>query len=218
MGNSYIKIIAFFSLIFLFFSCSNGQDEQGLGITYDNTLRKQFQSRFEGVNWTEELDAELIADRKKLAPNLFSRRSLSTVEAASVISVPDAEKIYPSVAGFGSIDVREIPSSLRTMLTGFCSNLLRVSHDRTRGGLYSALASDILSGRQYMLSIYLYDTAAYPAADRFFLGSPMIQGEYYEIPVLFHSSEGNWIVSLYAVLQEDVWKIEQIRYGEFVYE
>lgn len=218
MGNSYIKIIAFFSLFFLFFSCSNGQDEQELGVSYDNTLREQFQSRFEGVNWTKELDSELISDRKELDSNHFSRRSLSTVEAASVISVPATEGIYPSVANFGSIDVRKIPSSLRAMVTDFCNNLLKVSQDGIKEGLYSALASDILSGRQYMLSIYLYDTTTYPAADRFFLGSPMIQNEYYEIPVLFLSSEGNWIVSLYAVLQEEDWRIEQIRYGEFVYE
>lgn len=218
MGNSFIKIIVLFSLTFLFFSCSNGQDEQGVGMTYDNTLRKQFQSRFHRITWTEQLNPNLIADRKNLNSNLFSKKSLSTVDAASVISVPSSEKIYPSVANFGSIDISNIPGSLRTIITDFCTNLLEASQDRTKEGVYSSLAMNMLSGRQYMLSIYLYDTTDYPAAEKFFLGSPLIQNGIYEIPVLFLSPEGNWILILYAVKQEDNWKIEQIRYGEFVYE
>ena len=69
-----------------------------------------------------------------------------------------------------------------------------------------------------MISVYLQDTEAYPVASEFYLGKPFVDQEKYEVPVLFVSSQGSWIVVLYAALQNETWKIEQIRYGDFVYE
>lgn len=212
------RAAASFFLAFLICSCSNPQDTQGVDARHDNTLRSEFQGRFEGIEWTEELELGLIADRKVLDSARFSSRGLATVASASVVAVPDSQEIYPSIPGFGSIDIRRIPASLKSAVEGFCGGLLDMGGAARRDETYSSLASRILPGRQYMLSVYLHDTAAYPPAARFFLGSPSVRDGRYEVPVLFLSSQGSWIVSLYALRQEGEWKIEQIRYGDFVYE
>ena len=229
MQRSILKAIPSFILILLFFACSNHQTTQEAGVDYTNTLRNQFKNRFSDIQWTEELNPQFISDRKSLDSAHFSSRSLSSVNAASVLSYPATDAIYPAVPDFGSIDIRELPSSLKSVITDFCSKLLNISQtedfqegqNTQKEGFqetYSALAPSFLSGRQYMLSIYLHDTASYPAANKFYLGSPSIKDKTYEVPVLFLSQKGSWIVVFYALLQEDSWKIEQIRYGDFVYE
>lgn len=240
MQKSILKAIPPFILIFLFFACSNSQDPQGIVIDYENTLRKQFQDRFDSISWTGELEPDLIAQRKDSDSKLFSSKSLNNLAAASVIAVTDSNAIYPSIAGFGSIDITLIPASLKSMITDFCAELLNISQteaaswseaashgnlsqkeasqDQISEDIYSKLASHISSERRYMLSIYLQDTKTYPVASKFYLGRPVIVGKEYEVPVLFLSSQGSWIVILYAQLQDGEWKIEQIRYGDFVYE
>lgn len=218
MQRSILKAIPSFILIILFFACSNHQTSQEAGVDYTTTLRNQFKNRFADIQWTEEINPKFITDRKALDSAHFSSRSLSTVSAASVLSYPDTDAIYPAVPDFGSIDIREIPSSLKSVITDFCAELLNISQKEGSQETYSALAPSFLSGRQYMLSIYLHDTASYPAANKFYLGSPSIKDTTYEVPVLFISQKGSWIVVFYARLQEESWKIEQIRYGDFVYE
>lgn len=218
MQRSILKAIPSFILIILFFACSNHQTTQEAGVDYTTTLRNQFKNRFADIQWTEEINPKFITDRKALDSAHFSSRSLSTVSAASVLSYPDTDAIYPAVPDFGSIDIREIPSSLKSVITDFCTELLNISQKEGSQETYSALAPSFLSGRQYMLSIYLHDTASYPAANKFYLGSPSIKDTTYEVPVLFLSQKGSWIVVFYARLQEESWKIEQIRYGDFVYE
>lgn len=229
MKKSILKTASTFSLIFLIIACSNSQNAQGIQVDYENTLRKQFQDRFDSISWTEELEPDVITQKKASNPKLFSSRSLNNIVAASVIEVPESNAIYPAIDGFGSIDITMIPTSLKSMITDFCAELLNisqagnsslkeVSQEQVSKDIYSKLASHISSERRYMLSIYLQDTKTYPVASKFYLGSPFITGEKYEVPVLFLSPQGSWIILLYAQLQEEEWKIEQIRYGDFVYE
>lgn len=229
MQRSILKAIPSCILMLLFFACSNHQTTQEAGIDYTNTLRNQFKNRFADIQWTEALNPKFISDRKALDSVHFSSRSLSTVNAASVLSYPATDAIYPSVPDFGSIDIRELPLSLKSAITDFCTELLNISQTESsqqgqtiqKKGFqetYATLASSFLLGRQYMLSIYLHDTASYPVANIFYLGSPSIKDKTYEVPVLFLSPKGSWIVIFYTLLQEDSWKIEQIRYGDFVYE
>lgn len=229
MQRSILKAIPSCILMLLFFACSNHQTTQEAGIDYTNTLRNQFKNRFADIQWTEALNPKFISDRKALDSVHFSSRSLSTVNAASVLSYPATDAIYPSVPDFGSIDIRELPLSLKSAITDFCTELLNISQKESsqqgqtiqKEGFqetYATLASSFLLGRQYMLSIYLHDTASYPVANTFYLGSPSIKDKTYEVPVLFLSPKGSWIVIFYVLLQEDSWKIEQIRYGDFVYE
>lgn len=229
MKKSILKTASTFSSIFLIFACSNSQNPQGIQLDYENTLRKQFQNRFDSISWTEELEADLITQREASDSKIFSSKSLNNLAAASVIKITDSNAIYPTIDGFGSIKITSIPASLKSMITDFCAELLNisqasnssqeeVSQEEISEEIYTKLASHISSERRYMLSIYLQDTKNYPVASKFYLGSPFITGEKYEVPVFFLSSQGNWIVLLYAQLQEDEWKIEQIRYGDFVYE
>lgn len=214
------SVISFF-LILLFFACSNsqnsGEGSSNVGMEYDNTLRMQFQGRFDSIAWTRELEPNLLADRKNSDASLFSSRALNTVAAASIISVPEENAIYPAITGFGTIDIRGIPATLTSMITDFCNKLLNRT-DSINDEIYSQLASFVVPGRGYMVSVYLQDTEAYPVASEFYLGKPFVDQEKYEVPVLFASSQGSWIVVLYAALQNEAWKIEQIRYGDFVYE
>ena len=229
MKKSILKTASTFSSIFLIFACSNSQNPQGIQLDYENTLRKQFQNRFDSISWTEDLEADLITQREASDSKIFSSKSLNNLAAASVIKITDSNAIYPTIDGFGSIKITSIPASLKSMITDFCAELLNISQASNSSQeevsqkeiseeIYTKLASHISSERRYMLSIYLQDTKNYPVASKFYLGSPFITGEKYEVPVFFLSSQGNWIVLLYAQLQEDEWKIEQIRYGDFVYE
>ena len=218
MKKSLVGAIITSGILFLAFSCSNDQAVLSGGASYDNTLRIQFQERFAGVEWTEELEGDLLSNRKKLDEALFARRSLETAEGASVVQVPDSDKVHPSITGFGSLDIGSMPIGLRQVVDSFCEGLLDLSRNKTKSGVYTTLASMMLPGRSYMLSIYLYDTSSYPAAQRFYLGAPRVQGKNWEVPILFVGGEGRWTMGIYAAQQNEIWQVEQIRYGEFVYE
>lgn len=217
MGK-FIFGICTFLIFFLLFSCSNSQDVAVVSTTYDNTLRIQFQSRFKSVDWTKELEPDLLSTRKELQEDLFASRSLHTPEVASLVPSTSVENVYPSIPNFGSIDIRSMPSGVKNQVNSFCQTLLELVQDRKKAGLYSSLVSKMVVGRSYMLSIFLYDTISYPITTNFFLGSPYTQEECWEVPVLFRGEKGNWILSLYLVQENETWKIEQIRYGDFVYE
>ena len=228
MKKSILGTVVSFLLIFLFFACSNsqnsGESSSNAGTGYDNTLRRQFHGRFDSIAWTSELEPNLLADRKSSDSSLFSSKSLNTVAAASVISLPEEAAIYPDRVGLGTMDIRGMPADLTSMIFDFCSQLVSLSQQNNGvqaenlDEAYAELASLMASGRGYMVSVYMQDTATYPAASEFYLGTPFVAKEQYEVPVLFVSSQGSWIVVLYAALQEEAWKIEQIRYGDFVYE
>lgn len=218
MVERFIFGICTFLTFFLLFSCTNSQDVEVVSTTYDNTLRVQFQSRFKSVDWTKELEPDLLSSRKELKEDLFASRSLHTPEGASLVPSASEEMIYPSIPDFGSLDIRSMPNGVKNQVTSFCQTLLELVQDREKSGLYSSLVSKMMTGRSYMLSIFLYDTISYPITTNFFLGSPHIQEECWEVPVLFRGEKGNWILSLYLIQEDETWKIEQIRYGDFIYE
>lgn len=218
MKKSVFRAIITSGILFLFFSCSNDQTVLSGGASYDHTLRIQFREQFDGVEWTEELEGDLLSQRKQLDEALFARRSLETAEGASVVQVPYSEWVHPSIAGFGSLDIGSLSAGLRQVVDSFCEALLDLSRNKTKSGVYTTLASMMVPGRSYMLSIYLYDTSSYPAAQRFYLGAPFVQGTYWEVPVLFVGEAGSWTMAVHVVQQDEQWRVEQIRYGEFVYE
>ncbi len=185
-------------------------------MSYDKTLRQQFQDRFEEVEWRGELETDFVSARREAHGDAFSTQSLRTPAAASLVQ--GMERVYPSIPDFGSLDIGAMPAGLRRMVDSFCQTLAELTQDRSRRGLYSSLAAWMLPGRSYMLVILLHDTSSYPGTGQYFLGSPHGGGRSWEVPVLFRGERGNWIMSLHAVLVEGDWKVEQVRYGDFVYE
>lgn len=217
MGKFIFGVGTFVILLF-FFSCSNSQNTQGISSDYDTTLRVQFQSRFKSVDWTQELEADLLPQRKALKEQISASQSLQTPDVASLVKDSSLQRVYPSIPDFGSLDISSLPMGARNQVNSFCQTVLDLFQDRQKSGLYSLLVSKMVAGRNYMISIFLYDTSSYPITTKFFLGLPHLQDDVWEVPVLFRGESGNWIMSIYLVQEDETWKIEQIRYGDFVYE
>ncbi len=185
-------------------------------MSHDKTLRQQFQDRFAEVDWTSELEADFVSGRKVVQEDVFSAQSLQTPEAASLVQ--GTEQVYPSIPGFGNLDIGAMPAGLRFMVDSFCQALAELTQDRDNQGLYSSLAKWMLPGRSYMLVILLHDTSSYPGTGQYFLGAPHGGEGTWEIPVLFRGERGDWIMVLHAVQVEGDWRLEQLRYGDFAYE
>ena len=127
-------------ILFSLFSCSNAAEVKVV-TEVPETLKSVVADKEFNVTWTNELegdrlteniysDSEYISDYFYLSPDNV------------IISHKNEEPIYPELKGFGSLDTRNIPSSINYIITSFCD----------------ALSKDLLKGpEQYFDSNYYFN-------------------------------------------------------------
>lgn len=153
-------------IIFSLFSCSNAAEVKV--VTEDpETLKSVVADKEFNVTWTNELEGE------RLTENIYSDSEyISDYFYLSpdnvIVSHKNEEPIYPELKGFGSLDTRNIPSSIKYIITSFCD----------------ALSKDVLKGaEQYFDSNYYFNYVFFKTdllntwEDRFFEPYPLAEEE-----------------------------------------
>ena len=216
-------------------SCSNGS--QGAGVLDESTtLRSTAESLYTSTLWTEELEVDRLTAKVNAVSGISEKLNLTPLVVSARVS-SDAEKIFPSLENFGSLDTTLISSPLRDMLSSFCE-AVSTYEDADRFMLKESL---------YTLSLFYSDferifstcfdfsepqaSEQTPEAgessdeapvtekkrffDSFVLGQPFLDGRYYEVPVKFFSKEATMTLSVYCFEESGSWKIDQIQIADW---
>lgn len=107
--------LALFSFALL--SCSNSTDEKTQAYSFE-TLKDETLEIDSKITWTEEMEKGRLSEKLKTPDGLGNkvRKSVLSVSAAK----NQAEKIFPSLSDFGSLDTRLVPLNLKSAVLSFC--------------------------------------------------------------------------------------------------
>lgn len=211
MCNRFVLIICCI-FIFFSFSCSNSQE---VNITTDyaeqDTLKYFLTTEVEKLTWTEEIDATVISDKRKEDIERFGSPKYSTSVGAGLLPVTEEELVYPYIKNLGSLNMDDVDVNQLAFIQEFCESML--SSEKEIKDSFSFMAS----GREYMLTIFLYDMSEL-VFDSYIIASPVFNEDTAQFPVRFNTKNGYINLLLYVVPFNSNWCIDQIRYGEIVYE
>ena len=198
--------------IFLFFSCSNSQEVRvDTDNAEQNTLKYFLNSETNRLTWTDEINPNIVSDKRKDDIERFGAPKYSTTIGASLLPVSDEELVYPYIKNLGSLNMNELEPAQLKFVQDFCEFLIS-SKDETKNSFFMS------PGREYMLTIFFYDMSEI-VFDSYIIAAPVIEEETAQFPVRLKIKNGGYIdLLIYVVPLNSNWCIEQIRYGEIVYE
>ena len=208
--NRFFLFCMLFTMIF--FSCSNSQENNFLSEQDEvNTLKNYIVSETEKIGWTEEINPNVVKDKRKDDINRFGSPKYSTIIGAAMLPVTEDEAVYPYIKNLGSLNMENIDDNQLKYVQDFCS--LIISSEKDEKELFSFMSSD----KEYMLTIFLYDMADV-IFDSYVAAAPVFEETTARYPVRFNTNDGYLDLQLYIVPFNSQWRIDQIRYGEIVYE
>lgn len=120
MNNKSFSVFLFFFSFFLplfLLSCSNSAQEHAPEEELP-TLRYAAKSLYDSTIWTEELEHNRLTSDISAVPRVSSRINLSPLVMLAA-NPSDSEKVFPSLASFGSLDTSLISKNLREVLSSF---------------------------------------------------------------------------------------------------
>ncbi|MBO5236846.1 MAG: hypothetical protein J6B32_07035 [Spirochaetaceae bacterium] len=207
-------VFAFLLFYLLFFlGCSNPQtDIEQKPEDYDNTLRKYLELQAQKIVWTEEIEPNVISEKKKKDAELFGSSRYSIPEVASVLNPLTEDLVFPGIEGLGLLDISTLDNSLRTLIDNFCNELITIS-SKSVEGKKSVLYNSFIPEQNYILTIFLYDIENLPAFTKYLIFAPCQEGEYTKIWIRFFSQEGYLDIELYGIETSQGWRFQQIKYG-----
>lgn len=207
-----------FIFLVFFLSCSNPQsDIKDVSEDYDNTLKTYLDLESKKITWTEEIEPNVISEKKKKDSSLFGNSRYSIPEVASALKPLEEDLIYPGIEGMGLLDISAIDDSLKKLINDFCSELIIYS-DNSKERKNTVLYNSFEPEYNYILTIFLYDMENLPVLNKYLIFAPYQDDKYNKIPVRLYSLEGYIDMELFAVETGQGWRFEQIKYGEFVNE
>ncbi len=206
--KTWLRVSICFFLLSLLFSCSNGQAvKEPHGLLGEPTLRSTLLSLSDSVPWTQELEPDVVSERKTGDIKRFGAPRMSVPAAASALSALPEELVFPQIDGLGSLDMAVAAADVVALVEDFCNGLVNKKEP------YSLM----LAGREYILTIFLYDVSKVDFTG-FVMASPYEDGLYTQVPVRLYSGNSFLDVQLYVVNTGSLRRIDQIKYGEIVHE
>lgn len=200
--NCFYKniILSSFIFFFIFISCSNSQETK-LVYTESNTIKQSVKEKEQDITWTLELEEERLSE-------IINRNSM--VIGADVpytkeifkISKENQSPVYPSLGDFGSLDTRNLRSSVKDKLNNFCEAFSSENHN----------GADSFFNRKYIFNyvFFLNDfeegwkenfSEEIPDSENLFtkwiFGEPFNGYEIIQIPVRFYSDCGTIDMTMY---------------------
>ena len=122
------NILIVSALIFstVLFSCKN-TSETKLVYTESDTIKKSVKEKEQGITWTQELEAQRLTEKisrssMKLGPDVVYSKDLFK------ISNTNKAPVYPELSDFGSLDTRNLRTSVKDKLTNFCKSFSTENH------------------------------------------------------------------------------------------
>lgn len=234
--SSLLIIELIFTSFLLLDSCSSSDADI---TSYDEktTLRYTANTLYEATIWTEEVELDRLTSSISSVPGISSRLNLSPLIVIAGAS-GDSEKLFPSLASFGSLDTTLISKSLRETLTSFCESLSK-NKDAD-----SFMAKDCLFSLALFYSDFnrifgkCFEKELAPPEKKekpeekekageeqkeeeillfnsFIFGQPFLDGVYYEVPVKFFSPKATLTLSVFCFENSGSWKIDQIQISDW---
>ena len=207
------------ALMISFTACSNLNQVRRLE-DESETLRSLSETLAESVPWTEELESNRLTTSVATSDGIEKRVTLSPLSVLAGSAETEVPPQYPALDGLGSLNQSQLPPALQSLLANFCKAITT----NAKADSYMAANS------RYSLALFYNDVAeklapkkatkaqsgtAEPATDADFVsvlyGEPFIAVDFCQIPVRFFGPLANVDVALFFILENDAWKVDQIR-------
>ena len=202
------RICIFFSLILVFFSCKN-TTESKLVYTDADTIKKNVKEREQGITWTQEIEPKRLTEKitrssMKLGSDVAYTKDLFK------ISNTNKAPVYPELSDFGSLDTRNLKSSVKDKLNNFCKSLSTENHSGADSYFsrkyifnYVFFVNELESewknnfGKEYPREMKEEKTEESGIFTKWTFGEPFIGSEIMQIPVRFYATCGIIDITVY---------------------
>ena len=121
----FIILSSVLSVMLILFSCKNAQESSAV-VTENNTIKKAVQDKELEITWTQELENDRLSqvinrNSMQLGPDVPYNKDLYKIAGSDT-------PVYPSIAGFGSLDTSNMYISVRDKLNQFCEAFCEPDH------------------------------------------------------------------------------------------
>ena len=195
----------------LIYSCKN-TTETKLAYTESDTIKKSVKEKEQDITWTQEMENGRLSEKitrsaVKIGPDVIYNKEFFK------ISSDKKNPVYPELLDFGSLDTRNLSSSVKEKLNKFCSSISSENHT----------GADAYFARKYIFNYVFFVQALengwkinfnqdYPHKKteseseseteegiftKWLFGEPFIGTEIIQIPVRFYASCGIIDVTIY---------------------
>ncbi len=232
--KSFFKVFSLPLFSFVLFSCSNSADEKIQAAAFE-TLKEETLEIDSKITWTEEMEKGRLSEKLKMPEGLGSKVRKSVLSVSAVKN--QKEDIFPSLAGFGSLDTRLIPLNLKSAISAFCEAFSRnenLSSFSRKESLYNfALFGYDLNEIFPEYALFFSSEAKNETSDenskvdsgkleksekKFFdsckIGEPFIDGANYEVPLILFSDEKILALETYWTIENSKWLLDQIQISQ----
>lgn len=217
-----MRRVCLFTVLFLLLisSCSKAEDSQSY--EGNETLKNVLKTKGESAVWSRELESELLKERLSVHHNISDKIKLSP-EILVVSNVPEteltgntAEKIYPHLLDFGSLDTENLSKTAGDVVSDFCQALIQNIYSAETimdsGSIFSFVFFVNDLEKQFFqseISVSEDGSTSNPAFTDFLIGTSFLSGEEVQVPVRLFSE--NKICDISLFVNEKNKKIKQIK-------
>ncbi len=191
--------------IFLLFSCSNNNDVSDIALDESKTLRQKVEVLDSGITWTLGANSA-ISTSNKSSHEVVIDNSSSLFFVSSIDTM-----IYPTLEGFGSLNVQTMPSELLSFVNLFLDDLQKKAVGET---FFS-------EEKQFLKKIIDYNSKEMPEYTSYVIGEAFKfenpKGAY-QIPIRLFFDTAYLDCMVFCLLANDSYIIEQFDIGAIVYE
>ena len=209
------KLLCYKFLIFSLFifstaliSCKN-TSETKLVYTESDTIKKSVKEKEKDITWTQEIEPKRLTEKitrssMKLGSDVAYTKDLFK------ISNTNKAPVYPELSDFGSLDTRNLKSSVKDKLNNFCKSLSSNNHSGADSYFsrkyifnYVFFVNELESewknnfGKEYPREVKEEKTDESGIFTKWTFGEPFIGSEIMQIPVRFYATCGIIDITVY---------------------
>ena len=206
----YYKFLIFSLFIFstALISCKN-TSETKLVYTESDTIKKSVKEKEKDITWTQEIEPKRLTEKitrssMKLGSDVAYTKDLFK------ISNTNKAPVYPELSDFGSLDTRNLKSSVKDKLNNFCKSLSTENHSGADSYFsrkyifnYVFFVNELESewknnfGKEYPREMKEEKTEESGIFTKWTFGEPFIGSEIMQIRVRFYATYGIIDITVY---------------------
>ena len=182
-------------------SCKN-TSETKLVYTESDTIKKSVKEKEKDITWTQEIEPKRLTEKitrssMKLGSDVAYTKDLFK------ISNTNKAPVYPELSDFGSLDTRNLKSSVKDKLNNFCKSLSTENHSGADSYFsrkyifnYVFFVNELESewknnfGKEYPREMKEEKSEESGIFTKWTFGEPFIGSEIMQIPVRFYATCG----------------------------
>ena len=189
-------------------SCKN-TSETKLVYTESDTIKKSVKEKEKDITWTQEIEPKRLTEKitrssMKLGSDVAYTKDLFK------ISNTNKAPVYPELSDFGSLDTRNLKSSVKDKLNNFCKSLSSNNHSGADSYFsrkyifnYVFFVNELESewknnfGKEYPREMKEEKSEESGIFTKWTFGEPFIGSEIMQIPVRFYATCGIIDITVY---------------------